>query len=198
MTIQLKETLKVLDQKHFLHPTSSIEQQQADGPAAIFTEGEGIYLKDMEGKVYIDGMSSLWNVNVGHGREEIAEAAKEQMGKLAFSSCFATFSNEPAIRLASKIASMAPGNLNTVFFTSGGSESNDTAIKLARHYWVLKGQPQRQTIISRTQSYHGVAMGATNATGLKAYSVTLLIHMHLASIMSTISLHVIYETQLNS
>lgn len=169
MTIQLKETLKVLDQKHFLHPTSSIEQQQADGPAAIFTEGEGIYLKDMEGNVYIDGMSSLWNVNVGHGREEIAEAAKEQMGKLAFSSCFATFSNEPAIRLASKIASMAPGNLNTVFFTSGGSESNDTAIKLARHYWVLKGQPQRQTIISRTQSYHGVAMGATNATGLKAF-----------------------------
>ena len=169
MTIQLKEELKTLDQQHFLHPTSSIEQQQTQGPAAIFTEGKGIYLKDMDGNTYIDGMSSLWNVNVGHGREEIAEVAKEQMAKLAFSSCFATFSNEPAIRLATKIASLAPGDLNTVFFTSGGSESNDTAIKLARHYWILKGQPARQKIISRTHSYHGVAMGATNATGLKAF-----------------------------
>lgn len=169
MTIQLKEELKTLDQQHFLHPTTAIEQQQAQGPAAIFTEGKGIYLKDMDGNTYIDGMSSLWNVNVGHGREEIAEVAKEQMAKLAFSSCFATFSNEPAIRLATKIASLAPGDLNTVFFTSGGSESNDTAIKLARHYWILKGQPERQKIISRTYSYHGVAMGATNATGLEAF-----------------------------
>lgn len=169
MTIKLKEELKVLDQKHFLHPTTSIEQQQAQGPTAIFTEGNGIYLKDLDGNTYIDGMSSLWNVNVGHGREEIAEVAKEQMSKLAFSSCFATFSNEPAIRLATKIAALTPGDLNTVFFTSGGSESNDTAFKLARHYWILKGQPQRQKIISRTQSYHGVAMGATNATGLQAF-----------------------------
>lgn len=169
MKTQLKEELIVLDQKHFLHPTTSIEQQQSQGPAAIFTEGKGIYLKDTEGKIYIDGMSSLWNVNVGHGREEIAEVAKEQMTTLAFSSCFTTFSNGPAIRLAAKIASLAPGDLNTVFFTSGGSESNDTAIKLARHYWLLKGQPARQNIISRTQSYHGVAMGATNATGLKAF-----------------------------
>ncbi len=89
-------------------------------------------------------MSSLWNVNIGHGRQEIADVAKEQMSTLAFSSCFATFSNEPAIRLAAKIASLAPGDLNTVFFTSGGSEANDTAIKLARHYWLLKGQPKRQ------------------------------------------------------
>lgn len=169
MTIKLKEELKVLDQKHFLHPTTSIEQQQTQGPTAIFTEGKGIYLKDIEGNTYIDGMSSLWNVNVGHGREEIAEVAKEQMAKLAFSSCFSTFSNEPAIRLATKIASLAPGDLNTVFFTSGGSESNDTAFKLARHYWLLKGQPKRQKIISRTQSYHGVAMGATSATGLQAF-----------------------------
>lgn len=169
MTILLKEELKALDQKHFLHPTSSIKEQQQKGPAAIFTEGKGIYLKDVDGKVYIDGMASLWNVNIGHGREEMAEVAKEQMAKLAFSSCFGTFSNEPAIRLAAKIASMAPGDLNTVFFTSGGSESNDTVIKLVRHYWMLKGQPRRQKIISRTYSYHGLALGATNATGLKAF-----------------------------
>ncbi|NSL52176.1 aminotransferase family protein [Calidifontibacillus erzurumensis] len=169
MTVQLVEQLKSLDQKHFLHPTSSIEEQQIYGPAAIFCEGKGIYLKDLGGKTYIDGMSSLWNVNIGHGRTEIAEVAKEQMEKLAFSSCFATFSNEPAIKLAAKIAQMAPGDLNTVFFTSGGSESNDTAIKLARHYWILKGQPNRQKIISRTLSYHGVAFGSTNATGIEGF-----------------------------
>lgn len=169
MTNPIVEELKKLDQKHFLHPTTAIEDQQANGPAAIFCEGKGIYLKDLEGKTYIDGMSSLWNVNVGHGREEIAEVAREQMSKLAFNSCFATFSNEPAIRLATKIAQLAPGDLNTVFFTSGGSESNDTAIKLARHYWILKGQPNRQKIISRTLSYHGVALGATNATGIEGF-----------------------------
>lgn len=169
MAILLKEELKTLDQKHFLHPTSSIEEQQKNGPAAIFTKGKGVYITDTDGKSYIDGMASLWNVNIGHGREEMAEAAKEQMSTLAFSSCFGTFSNEPAIRLAAKIASMTPGDLNAVFFTSGGSESNDTVIKLARHYWILKGQPQRQKIISRTYSYHGLAMGATNATGLKSF-----------------------------
>jgi putrescine---pyruvate transaminase len=169
MTQFTVEQLIELDKKHFLHPTSSIAQQQANGPAVIFKEGKGIYLTDVNGKQYIDGMSSLWNVNIGHGREEIAETAKEQIETLAFTSSFSTFSNTPAIELAAKIASIAPGDLNTVFFTSGGSESNDTAIKLARHYWLLKGQLNRQTIISRQFSYHGVAMGATNATGLKAF-----------------------------
>lgn len=167
--VTLSKELNELDKQHFIHPTSSISQQQEYGPRFIFTEGNGIYLTDITGIKVIDGMSSLWNVNVGHGREELAEVAKEQMTKLAYSSCFATFSNEPAIRLAAKIASIAPGDLNSVFFTSGGSESNDTVIKLARHYWVLKGQPNRQKIISRSNSYHGVAMGATSATGLKPF-----------------------------
>ena len=167
--LKINQKLIELDQKHFLHPTSSIVQQQADGPAFIFKEGRGIYLTDVTGRKVMDGMSSLWNVNVGHGREEIAQVAKEQMETLAFSSCFSTFSNEPAIRLAAKLAAIAPGDLQAVFFTSGGSESNDTAFKLARHYWILKGQPNRQKIISRKFSYHGVAMGATSATGLKPF-----------------------------
>lgn len=163
------QTLAELDKKHFLHPTSPIQQQQEQGPAFIFTEGKGIHLYDVTGKTVIDGMSSLWNVNVGHGREEIGKVAMEQMSKLAFTSCFATFSNEPAIRLASKLSQIAPGDLSATFFTSGGSESNDTAYKLARHYWILKGQAERKKIISRTKSYHGVAMGATSATGLKPF-----------------------------
>lgn len=161
--------LEELDKQHFLHPTSSIKDQQSAGPSFIFHKGKGIYLEDVKGNVVIDGMSSLWNVNVGHGREELAEVAKEQMSKLAYSSCFATFSNVPAIRLAAKLAEIAPSDLTSTFFTSGGSEANDTAYKLARHYWILKGKPKRKKIISRTKSYHGVSMGATSATGLKPF-----------------------------
>lgn len=168
-TAALFQELAELDQKHFLHPTSPIQQQQEQGPAFIFKKGEGVYLEDVRGNRVIDGMSSLWNVNVGHGRTELGQAAMEQMNQLAFSSCFATFSNEPAIRLAAKIADIAPGDLSATFFTSGGSEANDTAYKLARHYWILKGQPSKKKIISRKKSYHGVAMGATSATGLKPF-----------------------------
>ncbi|MFD1706426.1 aspartate aminotransferase family protein [Siminovitchia sediminis] len=164
-----REVLAEWDKKHFLHPTSSIKQQQEEGPALIFTEGKGIYLKDTEGKEYIDGLSSLWNVNIGHGREELGKVSMEQMAKLGFSSTFATFSHEPAIQLAAKIAEITPEGLDTVFFTSGGSESNDTAFKLVRHYWKLKGLPDKKKIVSRRKSYHGVAMGATSATGLKPF-----------------------------
>jgi putrescine---pyruvate transaminase len=165
----LTNELVKLDKKHFIHPTSSIKEQQENGPAAIFKEGHGIYVTDINGKTYIEGMASLWNVNVGYGRKELAQAAKEQMEKLAFSSCFATFSNEPAIRLAAKIAEITPGDLSAVFFTSGGSESNDTAYKLVRHYWKLKGYPNKTKIISRNKAYHGVAIGATSATGIQDF-----------------------------
>jgi adenosylmethionine-8-amino-7-oxononanoate aminotransferase len=163
------EQLAELDKKHFLHPTTAIKQQQASGPDFILTKGEGIRLYDLKGRSAIDGLSSLWNVNIGHGREEIAQVAYDQMKTLGYSSCFATFSNEPAIKLAAKLAEISPGSLTATFFTSGGSEANDTAYKLARHYWILKGQPERKKIISRSHSYHGVAMGATSATGLKPF-----------------------------
>lgn len=165
----LRHELAELDKKHFFHPTSPIKQQQERGPDFIFTEGKGVHLYDVTGRRVIDGMSSLWNVNVGHGREEVGRVAMEQMSKLAFSSSFATFSNEPAIRLAAKLSQIAPGDLSATFFTSGGSEANDTAYKLTRHYWILKGQPSRKKIISRAKSYHGVAVGATSATGLKPF-----------------------------
>lgn len=157
------------DKKHFLHPTSSIKQQQSQGASFVFTEGKGIYLKDLDGRTVIDGMSSLWNVNIGHGRKELADAAHEQMTKLAYSSAFSTFSHEPAILLSKKMSSIAPGNLSTVFFTSGGSESNDSAIKLIRHYWRLKGKPERKKIISRKKAYHGVTSNATSATGIPEF-----------------------------
>ena len=166
---KLKQELIELDKKHFIHPTSNMKQLQEDGPAFIFTEGDGIYLKDVEGRKLMDSLSSLWNVNIGHGREELGEAAKEQMGKLAFTSAFSNWSHEPVIRLAEEIANWTPGDLNVTFFTSGGSEANDTAFKTVRHYWKIKARPEKKKIISRKQSYHGVAMGATSATGIPEF-----------------------------
>ncbi|WP_099159758.1 aspartate aminotransferase family protein [Virgibacillus ndiopensis] len=163
------ENLIELDRKHFIHPTSSIQQQQADGAKVIMEKGDGIYLTDKNGSVYIDAMSSLWNVNIGHGSEELAEAAAEQIKKLAFSSTFSTFSHEPAIKLAAKIASLAPAGLNAVFFTSGGSESNDSAVKLVRHYWKIQGQPERRKVIALKRGYHGVAAASTSVTGIPEF-----------------------------
>lgn len=163
------DNLIELDKKFFIHPTSSIQQQQEKGAKVIMEKGEGIYLTDNNGSVYMDAMASLWNVNIGHGREELAEAAAEQMKKLAFSSTFSTFSHEPAIKLAEKIASIAPKGLNAVFFTSGGSESNDSAIKLVRHYWKIQGEPDRRKIVALKRGYHGVAAASTSVTGIPEF-----------------------------
>ncbi|WP_342744923.1 aspartate aminotransferase family protein [Fredinandcohnia onubensis] len=153
-----------MDKKHYIHPTSSPKLQAEQGASIIFSEGKGVYVKNTHGDTYLDGMSMLWNVNLGHGQKELAEAAKEQMSNMAFASSFQGFSNEPAIRLAKKLASIAPGDLNSVFFTSGGSESNDTAIKLSRFYWILKGQPRKRKIIAIENGYHGVTVAAQTAT----------------------------------
>src|SRR5690606_28611173 len=163
------ETLIEWDKKHVLHPNTSIPQHQKFGPSIIFTEGEGIYLKDVHGNKYIDSLSCLWNVNIGHGRSELGQVASDQLAKLGFSSIFSAQSHDLVIRLAKKVAEWTPGDLNTTFFTSGGSEANDTAFKTVRNYWKIKGQPEKTKIISRNKSYHGVAMGSTSATGLPAF-----------------------------
>lgn len=157
------------DKKYFLHPSSSIKSQQEKGPEFIFTKGEGVYLEDIEGKKVIDGLSSLWNVNVGHGRTELATVAMEQMSKLGYSTAFGTVSHEPAIQLAKKLSEISPGNLRATFFTSGGSEATDTAFKLVRHYWKVKGKPDKTKIIARKNAYHGLTIGSTSATGIEHF-----------------------------
>ncbi|MBB3129145.1 putrescine aminotransferase [Paenibacillus rhizosphaerae] len=166
------QRLTELDRKHILHPTSPIKDHYEQGPSVIMQRGEGIYVYDIDGKQYLDGLSSLWNVNVGHGRQELAQAAMEQMSKLAYSHSFNRFSHEPAIMLAEKVASLAPADLNVCHFTSGGSESNDTVFKLIRHYFKLKGEMNRYKIIARYRAYHGVTMGATSATGIPVFRQT--------------------------
>jgi putrescine aminotransferase len=155
-----------LDRTHWLHPQGDLGAPAGTIPQVVFASGRGATLTDVEGREYIDGMASLWNVNVGYGRAELAEAAAAQMKTLAFSSAYGAFGGAPAIELAAKLAELAPGGLEVTFFASGGAEANDTAYKVARLYFKLRGEPERVNVISRIRDYHGLTYGATSATGI--------------------------------
>ena len=136
----------------------------------IYDHGEGVWLTDVRGRRYIDGLASLWNVAVGHGRAELAEAASAQMRKAAFVNNYTGFSNVPAIELATKLTSgLAYDNLEGVFFTNSGSESNEGAAKTARFYWNLVGRPGKVKIIARPRAYHGGTLLTTAMTGLPPF-----------------------------
>src|SRR5947208_15876968 len=158
--------LSELDQTHWLYPQGDPGSPQGTIPQLLLVSGNSARLTDIEGREYIDGMASLWNVNVGYGRDVLAAAAAEQMKALAFSSAYGGFGTAPAIKLAAKLAELAPGDLEVTFFASGGAEANDTAYKIARLYWKLRGEPDRVNIVSRLRDYHGLTYGATSATGL--------------------------------
>jgi adenosylmethionine-8-amino-7-oxononanoate aminotransferase len=154
------------DQDHLIHPlhhpTDHLEPQ-------VYVRGRGAVITDIQGRDYIDGLAGLWNVNVGHGRQELAQAAATQMNELAYYSAYSGTSNLPAIQLASKLISLAYPNMQAVFFTSGGAESNESAFKTARFYWKAKGKPDKVKIVARTLAYHGVTLQAMSATGMAPY-----------------------------
>jgi adenosylmethionine-8-amino-7-oxononanoate aminotransferase len=139
--------------------------RQNDMP--IIVRGEGSYVWDEHGNRYLDGLSALFCVNAGHGRTEIGDAAKAQIDQLGFYTNW-TFAHPRAIELASKIAELAPGDLNRVFFTSGGSEAVESAFKLVRQYHKLRGDATRTKLIARQTAYHGTTFGALTATGITA------------------------------
>ena len=157
-----------LDVQHVIHPLTNLHAHRTQGPI-IWDRGEGIYLYDTTGKQYIDAAAGMWNVNVGHGRKELAEVAAAQMSRLEYASSFGGSSNQPSIELAERVAQRTPGDLNTLFFTAGGSESNDSAFKLARLYWKQRGAPEKRTIIARYMGYHGLTLATTQATGIPRY-----------------------------
>ena len=154
------------DRKHLVHP---LHYPGDHGTPLIFVEGRGSTLIDAEGKEYIDGLSCLWNVNVGHGRAELAEVAAQQMKKLAFVTNYVGATSEPAIELAARLVDLAYHNMRAVYFTTGGAESNESAFKMARFYWKVQGQPDKIKFISRVHGYHGVTMAAASATGMAVY-----------------------------
>jgi adenosylmethionine-8-amino-7-oxononanoate aminotransferase len=172
MSIAELEHLNELDRQHLLHPITEFRKHEVKGPR-IVTGGEGIWLELGDGRRVIDGFSGLFNINVGHGRREIGDAVAEQMRQVAYYPAFWDFSTEPAIRLAERVVGLLPADreFNHVLFTSGGSDANETAFRIARLYQAVRGEPGRTKILSRRHSYHGITGGAASATRLPAYHV---------------------------
>ncbi len=159
-------TLQQLAKRHlWMHFTRMSAYDDADVP--IIVRGEGCYVYDEHGKRYLDGLSALFCVNIGHGRADIARAGAEQAKELGFFTNW-SYAHPPAIELAARIASLAPGDLNRTFFTSGGSEAVESALKLARQYFKLTGKPNKHKVIAREIAYHGTSLGALSATGVTA------------------------------
>src|SRR5881275_3233552 len=136
-----------------------------DHELPIIVRGEGMYVWDEHGNRYLDGLSALFCVNIGHGRADVAQAGADQAKELGFFTNW-SYAHPRAIELAARIAALAPGDLNRVFFTSGGSEAVESAIKLARQYFKLTGHPNKYKIIAREIAYHGTSLGALTATGI--------------------------------
>lgn len=159
-------TLQSMDAAHHLHPFTDHVAMQAAAGTHILTGGEGCWLRDQAGRKLLDGLAGLWCVNVGYGRREIIEAVTRQMSQLAYYPSFFNSTTEPAIELAARLSSMAPGRLRRVMFSNSGSEANETALKLILNYWRLRGEPKRVKIISREFAYHGVTLATASMTGL--------------------------------
>ncbi|MEY4265907.1 MAG: hypothetical protein RIS90_442 [Pseudomonadota bacterium] len=161
--------IQSLDSAHFLHPFTDFKDLSGRG-ARVMVRSEGIYVWDSEGARVLDAMSGLWCVNVGYGRRELADAAHHQMMTLPYYNSFFQTTNVPAVQLAAKLASLAPKagerSFQHVFYSSSGSESNDSNVRMVRRYWDLLGQPQRKVIISRINAYHGSTMAGASLGGM--------------------------------
>ena len=156
-----------LSRRHLLAPFTDYRQLNEKG-ARIITRAEGVHLWDSEGQRILDGMAGLWCVNVGYGREELVEAASRQMRELPYYNLFFQTAHPPALELAKAIAELAPEGMNHVFFTGSGSEANDTVLRLVRHYWATKGQPEKRVVIGRWNGYHGSTMAGASLGGMAA------------------------------
>ncbi|KNX41215.1 Taurine--pyruvate aminotransferase [Roseovarius tolerans] len=157
--------LQALDAAHHMHPFTHGDGLNAKG-ARIITRARGVTLTDSEGNEILDAMGGLWCVNIGYGREELADVAARQMRELPFYNTFFQTSHVPAIALSAKLAELAPGDLNHIFYAGSGSEANDTNIRMVRTYWAQLGEPERNVIISRKNAYHGSSVGSGSLGGM--------------------------------
>ncbi len=148
------QALADMDRAHALHPWTHFESFERDG-ALVITKGDGCWLWDADGNRYFDAVGGLWCTNIGLGRREMAEAIAEQAERLAFSNTFVDMTNDPAAMLSAKLAELAPGNLNRVHFTTGGSTAIDSAYRMAQYVQAARGFPERTHVIARRRSYHG-------------------------------------------
>ncbi|MGM0856423.1 MAG: aspartate aminotransferase family protein [Pseudomonadota bacterium] len=156
---------QALDRQHHLHPFTDFKSLGEEG-SRIITHAEGVYIYDSQGNRILDGMAGLWCVNLGYGRQELVEAATEQMQQLPYYNNFFKTTHPPAVKLAAKLSELAPEHINHVFFTGSGSEANDTVLRMVRRYWVIKGKPEKQWIISRENGYHGSTVAGMSLGGM--------------------------------
>ena len=161
--------IKANNARHLWHPMGDPKTSETD-PPLIVARGDGVHVYDADGRQYLDCVAALWNVNVGHNRPELKKAMIEQLDKLAYYATFMGTSNPPAIALSAMLMEMLePEAMRKVLFSSGGSDANETAFKLARQYWKIEGQPERTKVISLKLGYHGVHFGGMSATGTGAH-----------------------------
>lgn len=167
MTKTLKD-LKKIDANSILHPATNADDFANSG-SKIMQKGHGIYLYDTDGNKFIDGVAGLWCVNVGYGRKELADAMHQAASNMGYYHTFTGMSNIPQIELAERLLEIAPKNMSKVFFASGGSDGNDSLMKLVWYYHNLIGKPEKRKIVSRWQAYHGTSIGTASLTGLASF-----------------------------
>jgi len=158
--------LQELDKDHYLHPFTD-HKELHEKKSRVITRAKGVYIYDADDNKILDGMSGLWCVNVGYGRNELVEAATAQMHELPYYNSFFQCAHPPSIELAVLLSEVSPPQFNRVFFAGSGSESNDTIVRMVRRYWDLLDQPERHTIISRDNAYHGSTVAAASLGGMK-------------------------------
>jgi putrescine aminotransferase len=159
------ERYQAQDAAHHLHPFTDTKELNEKG-ARIITSASGVYIYDADGNKILDGMAGLWCMAVGYGRQSIVDAVAKQMQELPYYNTFFQTSHPPALELAKRLTGLAPEHINHIFFTGSGSESNDTVLRMVRHYWASLGQPQRKIIISRKNAYHGSTVAGASLGGM--------------------------------
>jgi adenosylmethionine-8-amino-7-oxononanoate aminotransferase len=163
-----KTSLVDLDREHLIHPVSELRAHERRG-VTILESGDGAYLRDIDGRELLDAFSGLWCVNIGYGHESVVLAATEQMRKLPYATGYFGFGSEPAIRLAAKLVELAPKSLRHVYFTLGGSDAVDSAIRLITNYFNVTGCKQKKHFISLQRGYHGSSSVGAGLTAILAF-----------------------------
>jgi adenosylmethionine-8-amino-7-oxononanoate aminotransferase len=153
--------------EHYLHPLADPADR---GHLTVLVRGRGVHVEDAEGRRYIDGLAGLWNVNLGHGREELVEAAAGQMRRLAFANTYSGWANVPALELAARLEDLAYPGLRASFFATSGVDANEAAFKTARYFWRRRGRPGKVKVLSLEHGFHGATIAGMSATGIPDYA----------------------------